>query len=135
MTCVFFFLFLGGRQGLEKNKRKTTNRVGVEEGLVISTHLVEHAVKLIPGLRDTVTIVAIHHEDQTLGVLEVVPPERADLEKRRKGEGKKGRPREKMSVFWFGQNVCGGGGRKIGSASGVWGRGSHTAVCVREGRE
>ena len=52
-----------------------------------STHLAEHAVELVASLRDTVTIVAIHHEDQTLGVLEVVPPEGADLKERGRGRG------------------------------------------------
>ncbi len=41
--------------------------------------LVEHAVKLITGLTDTIAIIAIHDEDQTLGVLEVMPPERTNL--------------------------------------------------------
>ena len=64
---------------------------GVGQILLVGKHqqdgvaelvLVEHAVKLVPSLGDAVAIVAIHHEDQTLRVLEVVPPERADLEKR-----------------------------------------------------
>lgn len=40
---------------------------------------VQHALQLFPGLDDTVTIVAVDHEDNTLGVLEVVSPERTDL--------------------------------------------------------
>lgn len=41
--------------------------------------LVQHALQLLTGLDNTVAIVAIHHEDNTLGVLEVVAPERTDL--------------------------------------------------------
>jgi hypothetical protein len=41
--------------------------------------LVEHALQLLAGLDDTVTIVAVDDEDDTLGVLEVMSPERTDL--------------------------------------------------------
>lgn len=41
--------------------------------------LVQHALQLLTGLDNTVAIVAIHHEDNTLGVLEVVAPQRTDL--------------------------------------------------------
>mmetsp|Transcript_2779 Transcript_2779/g.10083 ORF Transcript_2779/g.10083 Transcript_2779/m.10083 type:complete len:242 (+) Transcript_2779:67-792(+) len=41
--------------------------------------LVEHAVQLVPGLRDTVAVIAVHNENQALGVLEVVAPKRANL--------------------------------------------------------
>merc|ERR1719453_817858 len=41
--------------------------------------LVEHAVQLVAGLSDTVAIVGIDDEDDTLRVLVVVAPERADL--------------------------------------------------------
>ena len=41
--------------------------------------LVEHALQLLAGLDDTVAIVAVDDEDDALGVLEVVAPERADL--------------------------------------------------------
>lgn len=43
------------------------------------THLVQHAVQLIPGFTDTIAVVAVHHKNQTLRVLEVVSPERSDL--------------------------------------------------------
>ena len=36
-------------------------------------------MQLIPGFADTIAIVAVHHEDETLRVLEVVPPEGTDL--------------------------------------------------------
>jgi len=48
-------------------------------------HLVEHAVQLVPGLANTVAIVAVDHEDQPLRVLEVVPPQRTDLYELRRG--------------------------------------------------
>lgn len=41
--------------------------------------LVQHTLEFLPGLDDTITIVAIHHEDDTLGVLEVMSPQRSDL--------------------------------------------------------
>ena len=41
--------------------------------------LVEHALQLLTGLDDTVTIVAVDDEDDTLGVLEVMSPKRTDL--------------------------------------------------------
>jgi len=47
---------------------------GVAE-LILSEHLVE----LVVGLGDTLTIVGIDHKDETLSVLEIVPPERTDL--------------------------------------------------------
>lgn len=41
--------------------------------------LVEHALQFLTGLDDTVTIVAVDDEDDTLGVLEVMSPEGTDL--------------------------------------------------------
>ena len=41
--------------------------------------LVEHALQLLTSLDNTVTIVAVDDEDDTLGVLEVMPPQRTDL--------------------------------------------------------
>jgi hypothetical protein len=41
--------------------------------------LVQHSLELLTGLNNTVAIVAVDNEDDTLGVLEVMPPERADL--------------------------------------------------------
>lgn len=41
--------------------------------------LVQHALQLLAGLNDTVTVVAVDDEDDTLRVLEVVPPQRSDL--------------------------------------------------------
>lgn len=41
--------------------------------------LVEHTLQLLAGLNDTVTIVAVDDEDDTLGVLEVMSPQRSDL--------------------------------------------------------
>eukprot|EP00891_Asterochloris_glomerata_P004315 jgi/Astpho2/4315/Aster-x1212 len=41
--------------------------------------LVEHAVQLIAGLPDSVAVIAVHDEDEPLGVLEVVPPQGPDF--------------------------------------------------------
>jgi hypothetical protein len=41
--------------------------------------LVQHTLQLLTGLNNTVTIVAVNDEDDTLGVLEVMSPQRSDL--------------------------------------------------------
>jgi hypothetical protein len=41
--------------------------------------LVQHALELLTRLNNTIAIVAVDDEDDTLGVLEVMPPQRADL--------------------------------------------------------
>lgn len=41
--------------------------------------LVQHALEFLPGLDNTIAIVAINDEDDALGVLEVVSPQRSDL--------------------------------------------------------
>lgn len=41
--------------------------------------LVQHALQLFPGLDNTVTVIAVNHENDTLRVLEVMSPERTDL--------------------------------------------------------
>lgn len=43
------------------------------------TDLIQHPVQLIPCLNNTVPVIAIHHENETLSVLEIVPPQRTDL--------------------------------------------------------
>jgi len=58
---------------------------GSWRGLRQGAHLVEHPVELVASLADTVAIVAVDHEDQALRVLEVMPPQRADLRGRPKG--------------------------------------------------
>ena len=40
---------------------------------------VQHPLQLLAGLNNTVTIVAVDDEDDALGVLEVMPPQRSDL--------------------------------------------------------
>jgi hypothetical protein len=42
-------------------------------------YLIQHPVELIPGFNNTVPIVAVHNKDETLCVLEVMPPQRPDL--------------------------------------------------------
>lgn len=41
--------------------------------------LVEHTLQLLASLDDTVTIVAVNNEDDTLSVLEVMSPQRSNL--------------------------------------------------------
>ena len=41
--------------------------------------LVQHALQFLPSLNNTVTIIAVNDEDDTLGVLEVMSPQRSDL--------------------------------------------------------
>ncbi len=48
----------------------------------LKTYLIQHPVQLVASLPDTVPIIAIHHKDQPLCVLEVVSPQRADLQQR-----------------------------------------------------
>lgn len=50
-----------------------------QEGSLAELILVQHALKLLTSLNNTVTIIAVDDEDDTLGVLEVVPPQRTDL--------------------------------------------------------
>ena len=50
-----------------------------QENGIAELILVKHALKLLAGLNDTVAIVAVDDEDDTLGVLEVVPPQRTNL--------------------------------------------------------
>lgn len=50
-----------------------------EEKSISQLVLVQHALKLLASLDDTVTIVAVNDEDDTLGVLEVMPPQRPNL--------------------------------------------------------
>ena len=41
--------------------------------------LVQHTLQLLTSLHHTVAIVAVDNENDTLGVLEVMPPQRSDL--------------------------------------------------------
>lgn len=50
-----------------------------EEDSVAELILGEHLLELITGLADTIAIVGINNEDNTVGVLEVVAPEGAEL--------------------------------------------------------
>jgi len=40
---------------------------------------IQHALQFLTSLNDTVTVIAVDDEDDTLGVLEVMPPQRSDL--------------------------------------------------------
>jgi len=50
-----------------------------QEERVAQLILVEHALQLLTSLGYTLAIVRVDHENDTLGILEVVPPEGADL--------------------------------------------------------
>lgn len=50
-----------------------------QEESVAELVLVQHALQLLTGLDNTIPIVAVDHEDDTLGVLEVVAPQRTNL--------------------------------------------------------
>jgi len=50
-----------------------------EEHGITKFVLVQHALQLLAGLNYTIAIVAVDDEDDTLGVLEVMSPEWADL--------------------------------------------------------
>ena len=41
--------------------------------------LVQHPLEFLSGFNDTVTIIAVNNEDDTLSVLEVVAPQRSNL--------------------------------------------------------
>lgn len=41
--------------------------------------LVQHTLQLLARFHDTVTIIAVHHKDDALGVLKVMPPQRSDF--------------------------------------------------------
>lgn len=50
-----------------------------EENGISEFVLVQHTIQLLASLTNSLPIVAIDHEDQSLGVGEVVSPERSDL--------------------------------------------------------
>ena len=41
--------------------------------------LIQHALQLLTGLNDTIAVIAINDENDALGILEVMPPQRSDL--------------------------------------------------------
>lgn len=54
--------------------------VGEDEKQSVSKLVfIEHALQLLTCLDDTVTIIAVNDEDDTLGVLEIMPPQWPDL--------------------------------------------------------
>ena len=50
-----------------------------EEHRITQLVLVQHAHQLFARFVYPLSVIAVHHEDQTLGVLKVVPPERSDF--------------------------------------------------------
>ena len=45
-------------------------------------YLIQHPVQLISGLNNSVPVVAVNHKNETLCVLEVVPPQGTNLQKK-----------------------------------------------------
>lgn len=78
----------GGRRGIRRKAQRRHRSCTYRKILLVGKDeqdgipqliLVEHALELLTGLDDTVAIVAVDDEDDALGVLEVMPPEGADL--------------------------------------------------------
>ena len=77
-VACFFFLFFGSLKiGCTYGKILLVGKD--QENGVPQLILVEHALELLAGLDDTVTIVAVDDEDDALGVLEIMPPQRTNL--------------------------------------------------------
>ena len=47
------------------------------------TYLIQHPMQFIPSLNHPISIIAVHNENETLCVLEVVPPQGTDLKMER----------------------------------------------------
>lgn len=56
---------------------------------ILQLLLVEHFLQLLARFDCTIPIIAVHHKDQTLGVLEIMTPQGTDLERDRKIVAKK----------------------------------------------
>ena len=41
--------------------------------------LIQHSLQFLASLNDTITVIAVDYEDDSLGVLEVMPPQRSNL--------------------------------------------------------
>ena len=50
-----------------------------EKKITVEPYLIEHPVQFISSLNNTVSVIAVHHKDETLSVLEVVPPQWTNL--------------------------------------------------------
>lgn len=46
---------------------------------IVKLYLIKHPVKLISGLNYTISIIAVHHKNKALCVLEIMPPQWSDL--------------------------------------------------------
>ena len=47
--------------------------------ITLACYLIQHPVELIPSLNNTLPVIAVHNKNETLRVLEVVPPQGPDL--------------------------------------------------------
>lgn len=48
-------------------------------------YLIQHPVQLVLGLNYTVTVIAVNHKDQPLSILEIVSPQRSNLDVTKRG--------------------------------------------------
>lgn len=55
-------------------------------------------MQLIPSLNHTVTIIAVNHKDEPLGILEVVSPQRSNLEGSRDPRNKAQHVRDQVNL-------------------------------------
>lgn len=69
-----------GADSVQKDAHRQILFVGEDkEKSVPQLVLVEHALQFLAGFDHTITIIAVDDEDDTLGVLEIMPPQRPDL--------------------------------------------------------
>lgn len=45
----------------------------------VAAYLIQHSVQLIPCLNYSIPVIAIHHKNEALSVLKIVPPQWTDL--------------------------------------------------------
>lgn len=80
---MFFFFFRINETRPESGRISSYGKILLvgkdQKNSLTQLILIEHALKFLTGLNDTVTIVAVDDEDDTLGILEVMSPQRTNL--------------------------------------------------------
>lgn len=80
---MFFFFFRINETRPESERISSYGKILLvgkdQKNSLTQLILIEHALKFLTGLNDTVTIVAVDDEDDTLGILEVMSPQRTNL--------------------------------------------------------
>lgn len=56
------------------------DRISILQPRECSQYLVQHPMQLVSGFHHTISVVTIHHEDQALRVLEIMPPQWPNLQ-------------------------------------------------------